>query len=370
MFNAASNLSAEALAKEVCDRLAGKGLLKTKPAFIRMDREAKLAEIFGKANLCGETLQSVGGRRRLEVHLLSVTAGEACAWLGNVVNELAEMILDGAFQANSGHEEVQPHALINNNNAALTTLERMPGLELLRSEDLVSMGCGRLLEASLTQNQVHPRMEAVAARVCTRLVEKGLLKTKPAFVRIDREANICKLLRKAGFEGGTLAAYGDGRGLRLRLQGALNGEACAWLDDAVAELVELSQSNDIFDELDPAPAQKLPLTGDPAGIGEFNTPRSMASCSTCDGVPEMPFSAAHTDETQKQGYSTLVHCRALHNEYRRPWQDFHGVCDSQDFVALFGALPEHPGPDLQDLELASPTGTESASDSQDVFCYQ
>jgi len=368
MSNAMSNLSAETLAKEACDRLTGKGLLKTKPAFIRTDREAKLAEIFGKANLDGGTLQSIGGRISLEMHLLSVTAGEACAWLGNVINELTEIVLDGAFQARSGHEEMQPRALAN--HAVLTTLEGTPRLELLRSEDLASRECDRLVEASPTQNRVNPWPEAVAARVCTRLVEKGLLKTKPAFVRIDREANICKLLRKAGFEGAALTAYSDGRSLHLRLLGALNGDYCAWLDNAVAELVELSQGTDVFDEVDPAPSQKLPVTGERKGIGVVDTPRSMALCSTCDGVPEIPFSAAPTDEKEKQGYLQLVHCRVLHNNYCRPWQDLYGTSDSQDFDFLFGALPEHPGPDLQDLELVSPRGADSDTGSQDTFRFQ
>lgn len=170
--------------------------------------------------------------------------------------------------------------------------------------------------------------------------------------------------------GAALTAYSDGRSLRLRLQGALNGEACAWLDNAVAELVELSQGNDVFNEVDPAPAQKLPVRGAPTGIVVIDTPRSMASCSTCDGVPEIPFSAPPTDETEKQSYSQFVHCRALRNNYCCPWQDFYGTSDSQDFVSLFGALPEHPGPDFQDLELVSPRGADSDTGSHDTFRYQ
>lgn len=362
MFNAASNLSAEALAKEVCDRLAGKGLLK---AFIRTDREAKLAEIFGKANMDRGTLQSIEGRRSLEVLLLNVTAGEACAWLGNVINELAEMFLEGAFQARSGHGDVQPRALAN--KVVLANLEGTPRLELLRSEDLASWGSDPLVGDSPTQNRVNLRLETVAARVCTRLVEKGMLKTKPAFVRIDREANICKLLRKAGLEGAALTAYSDGMGLHLRLQGALNGEACPWLDNAVAELVQMSQENGVFDEVDPASSQNLPVIGEPTGVGVVNTPRSMASCSTCDGVPEMPPLISHTDE---QGYLKLVRCRPLHNNCCHHWQDFDTTSDSQDFFSLFGALPEHPGPDLQDLKLASLRRADNDTGSQDVFCYQ
>jgi len=423
MFNAALNLSAEALAREVCDRLTKKGLLKAKPEFIRKDREAKLAEIFGKANLDSETLASIGRRRRLEVHLLSVTAGDACAWFGNVINELAEMVLDGAFKVRSGHGEVRLRSLAN--MAVLTAVGGTRRLELLGSEDLASRVCDRLVERGLLKAEntderrdhevgissllrsvhvdggalagfrdqrsleqyllgitgsnarVHlkiaisdladtllelasaeqagaiegtnagadwsdsdlfetasdgldskdlgasnstasppwsrgiPRLEAVAARVCTRLVDKGLLKTKPAFVRTDREVNICTLLRKAGLEDAALTAYSDGRSLRLRLQGALNGEACAWLDNTVIELVELSQDNDDFDEVDPAPEQKLLVKEEHTGAGVCDTPCSMASCSTCDCDQQIParkrvsFSAAPAEVFHIVPYSEV-----------------------------------------------------------------
>jgi len=296
MLNAALSPSAEALAKEVCDRLLKKGLLKAKPEFIRKDREAKLAEIFGKANLDGGTLPSIGGRKRLEVHLLSVTAGEACAWLGNVVSELAEMVQDGALQVRSGRGEVHPRALANKVSAEQAGAEEGTATGADRSGlvpfDTASDGLdNRILgtsssTASPPQSRGPPRLEAVAARVCTRLVEKGLLKTKPAFVRSDREASICTLLRKAGLEGAALTAYSDRRSLELRLQGALNGEACAWLDNVVVQLVELSQ-----------------------GAGVVDTPRSMASCSTSDSVKEMPpqkrvsFSAAPAEVLHVVPYS-------------------------------------------------------------------
>jgi len=469
MLNAALSPSAGALAKEVCDRLLKKGLLKAKPEFIRKDREAKLSEIFGKANLDGGTLPSIGGRKRLEVHLLSVTAGEACAWLGNVVNELAEMVQDGAFQVRSENGDVQSHKAVS--TAMERERERARRLEMLGSEDLASGVCDRLVErglvkaestcerrgremagissllrtahidgealagfrdrrsleqhllnASGSDTRLHlessisdlaemllelasfeqagtvedagtaawadrpdsasseqagiaedtgtaacaiqssaasfeqarpiesagttagadqsssvqfetasdgldkktpgassstaspppsrpPRLEAVAARVCTRLVEKGLLKKKPAFVRTDREASICTLLRKAGLEGAALTAYSDKRSLQLRLQGALNGEACAWLDNAVAELVELSQGNDDLDAI--APAQKSPVKGEHNGAGLVDTPRSMASCSTSDSIKEIPpqkrvsFSAAPPEVVHVVPYSEV-----------------------------------------------------------------
>jgi len=55
--------------------------------------------------------------------------------------------------------------------------------------------------ASPAHGQGPPRLEAVDARVCTRHVEKGLLRTKPTFVRTNCEAKICTLVGKAGLEG-------------------------------------------------------------------------------------------------------------------------------------------------------------------------
>eukprot|EP00419_Tripos_fusus_P008697 CAMPEP_0172660744 /NCGR_PEP_ID=MMETSP1074-20121228/4233_1 /TAXON_ID=2916 /ORGANISM="Ceratium fusus, Strain PA161109" /LENGTH=181 /DNA_ID=CAMNT_0013476385 /DNA_START=133 /DNA_END=674 /DNA_ORIENTATION=+ len=180
MLNAILNPSVESLAKEVCDRLQKKGLLKAKPEFIRKDREARLVEIFGKANIDGRTLPSIGGRKRLEVHLLSVTEGEACAWLGNVVNELAEIVQDGAFQVGCGHGEVQLRALAN--KAASTAMDATQRLELLGSEDLASW-------------------------VCDRLVERGLLKADDTYERRDREVGISSLLRSTHVDGKTLADF-------------------------------------------------------------------------------------------------------------------------------------------------------------------
>eukprot|EP00962_Isochrysis_galbana_P010626 scaffold2941_cov102-Isochrysis_galbana.AAC.3 len=42
-----------ALAHAVCDLLVAEGKLKEKPAFIRTDREAKIAKVFQAANLDG-----------------------------------------------------------------------------------------------------------------------------------------------------------------------------------------------------------------------------------------------------------------------------------------------------------------------------
>jgi len=304
MCHAALHLSAEALAEEVCDRLSKKGLLKANPSYAYKVREAELVEIFEEANLDGRTLLSIGESRRLEEHLLGVTAGEACAWLDHVISELNEMVQDLEMAS------AEQAGAIEGTNAGADWSDS--DLFETASDGLDSKDLGASNStASPPRSRGIPRSEAVAARVCTRLVDKGLLKTKPAFVRTDREFNICTLLRKAGLEDAALTAYSDGRSLRLRLQGALNEEACAWLENTVIELVELSQDNDDFDEFDPAPEQKLLVKEEHTGAGVCDTPRSMASCSTCDCDQQIParkrvsFSAAPAEVFHIVPYSEV-----------------------------------------------------------------
>jgi len=297
MCHAALHLSAEALAEEVCDRLSKKGLLKANPSYAYKVREAELVEIFEEANLDGRTLPLIGGSRRLEVHLLSVTAGEACAWLDHVISELTEMVQDGAFQVRSGRGEVQPRTL--GNKAVLTAVEGTRRLELLGSEDLASW-------------------------VCDRLVERGLLKAENTRERHDREVGISSLLQRAHVDGEALAGFHDQRSLEqhllcitgntasVHLERAISDLADMLLELASAEQVELSQGNDDFDEVDPAPMQKLPVVkGEHTGAGVVDTPRSMAFCSTCDCIEEMPaqkrvsFSAAPPEVSHVVPYSEV-----------------------------------------------------------------
>ena len=50
------------LGKAVCDLLVKEGRLKEKPAFIREDREKKIAVIFASAGLDGAKMSSMNGR--------------------------------------------------------------------------------------------------------------------------------------------------------------------------------------------------------------------------------------------------------------------------------------------------------------------
>lgn len=78
------------VAKAVCDRLVAKGQMKEKPAFIRTDREAKIATIFDEAGLTGEKLVSFDNIGPLEMLLRKHTNGET--WLAQVQDALVSML--------------------------------------------------------------------------------------------------------------------------------------------------------------------------------------------------------------------------------------------------------------------------------------
>lgn len=84
--------SSEDLARELCDVMLEKGQLKAKPAFIRTDREAKLADMFKKANLNGEIMVSFDNPGPLEMMIRKETQGEP--WVEHVVSGLIGMLPD------------------------------------------------------------------------------------------------------------------------------------------------------------------------------------------------------------------------------------------------------------------------------------
>ena len=77
------------LAKIVCDTLVADGRLKEKPAFIRTDREKKIAGIFETAKLSSDVLQEMTGRA-VEVAVRNATQGEA--WVDDVQRVLKGMM--------------------------------------------------------------------------------------------------------------------------------------------------------------------------------------------------------------------------------------------------------------------------------------
>jgi hypothetical protein len=93
--------SSEDLAKAVCDALVASGKLKEKPAFIRGDREKKIAEVFSKSNLDGAKMAGMNGRE-VEVAVRNATQGEA--WVDDVQNALKGMLSEDAAKGTAVQE--------------------------------------------------------------------------------------------------------------------------------------------------------------------------------------------------------------------------------------------------------------------------
>jgi len=82
--------NSEQLAHALCDALVAKGQLKEKPAFIRTDREAKIAGVFEAIGLDGEKMMTFENPGPLEVMMRKGTNGES--WLQQVVDALVAML--------------------------------------------------------------------------------------------------------------------------------------------------------------------------------------------------------------------------------------------------------------------------------------
>lgn len=82
--------SSDEIARDLCDDLVSKGHLKEKPAFIRKDREAKLADIFKQCGLHGPYMAGLDNSGPLEVLVRRETQGEA--WVEHVVSGLVAML--------------------------------------------------------------------------------------------------------------------------------------------------------------------------------------------------------------------------------------------------------------------------------------
>jgi len=84
--------SPEDLASSLCDHLILKGQLRDKPAFIRQDREALIAEIFRGIGLDGERMASFSNVGPLETLVRRGTQGQA--WVDQVIVGLKAMLPD------------------------------------------------------------------------------------------------------------------------------------------------------------------------------------------------------------------------------------------------------------------------------------
>jgi len=78
------------LAFHLCDDLIAKGQLKSKPAFIRQDREVKIASIFEDGNLDGAKMRTFSNSGPLEMLVRKHTQGEA--WVEQVIASLVSFL--------------------------------------------------------------------------------------------------------------------------------------------------------------------------------------------------------------------------------------------------------------------------------------
>mmetsp|Transcript_1276 Transcript_1276/g.3632 ORF Transcript_1276/g.3632 Transcript_1276/m.3632 type:complete len:262 (-) Transcript_1276:79-864(-) len=85
------------LASALCDALIARGHLKDKPAFIRTDREAKIAAVFENVGLDGAKMTSFDNPGPLEMIVRKGTNGEA--WVQQVIDALVHMMPDEAASA-------------------------------------------------------------------------------------------------------------------------------------------------------------------------------------------------------------------------------------------------------------------------------
>lgn len=91
--------SCKDIAKQLCDNLVSKGELKEKPAFIRSDREAKLAEIFEDIGLDGAKMVSFPNPAPLEMLVRGGTHNEV--WVDQVVSGLVALLPAEVAQASA-----------------------------------------------------------------------------------------------------------------------------------------------------------------------------------------------------------------------------------------------------------------------------
>mmetsp|Transcript_6275 Transcript_6275/g.18115 ORF Transcript_6275/g.18115 Transcript_6275/m.18115 type:complete len:365 (-) Transcript_6275:289-1383(-) len=82
--------SCQDLAKNLCDLLIVKGHLKDKPAFIRTDREALIADIFDQIGLDGAKMATFSNVGPLETMVRAGTQGQA--WVDQVISGLKAML--------------------------------------------------------------------------------------------------------------------------------------------------------------------------------------------------------------------------------------------------------------------------------------
>lgn len=102
MATFSASWTSDELAHAVCDALVADGRIKVKPEFIRKDREAKIAKVFGAAGLDGAKMQA-SNARGIEVLIRNATQGEA--WVDDVQNATRAMLSEEAAKDRTGPAE-------------------------------------------------------------------------------------------------------------------------------------------------------------------------------------------------------------------------------------------------------------------------
>lgn len=212
------------LSRRICDNLVEKGLLKSKPASIRTDREAQIVNLFGAAALDGDMLSTFRDRRSLETHLL-IVAGHAYPWFDTMMVELLALQADGTAN-------LEMHGI---------TAMQVPEA----SEHDGQQADSTSLPKSCLRSSPTPSVSSsdLSKKICDNLVEKGLLRAKPSFIRSDREARLADVFTKAALDGRRLSKFCDRKSLEKQLLQATSGESCAWLRNVIDELMEIIEKD-------------------------------------------------------------------------------------------------------------------------------
>lgn len=132
------------LAKHLCDDLVAKGHLKDKPAFIRRDREARIADIFESGGLDGSTMISLDNPGPLEIIVRKGTQGEP--WVEQVIAGLVQMLPPEAAGAEKrmNMDARTREELAEARESTARRRERTgKGVGRERDDDFASFGSGR-----------------------------------------------------------------------------------------------------------------------------------------------------------------------------------------------------------------------------------
>merc|ERR1719162_352856 len=136
--------SSAELSKAVCDALVADGKIRTSPAFIRTDREAKITKTFNAAGLDGAKMATLNARG-VETTVRKVTEGEG--WVQDVEGALKAMLSSEAASSIKAEESEASKAIRASNLERIKELPPMDDRGLSagggRSDDRACFNCGQ-----------------------------------------------------------------------------------------------------------------------------------------------------------------------------------------------------------------------------------